>query len=92
MVGWTKLFAEPHKRECVKGIVHRGGHKITIIDLKAMYGRGPTIMTSDACIVIFEYSEPPKHSIGIVVEGIANVINIAGIKTHNQQPVERAGV
>lgn len=91
MVGWTilNLFAQSTKRECIKGVVHLEGQIIFIFDPKAIHGRGATIMTNDVCIVIFNYSEPSKRPFGIVVEGIANVINIAGIKTCNQKPVER---
>ena len=46
-------------------------------------------MTNDVCIVIFKYSEPSKRPIGIIAKGIANVVNIAGIKTDNQKRDER---
>ena len=58
------------------GSISLWGDTIPIID--PMYNRGSTKISEDTCIVIFEYLGKSRDFLGIVVEEVANVMNIAG--------------
>jgi len=62
----------------VIGAVRLWGYEIPVIDPGAMYGDRPTKITDRSCITIFEYLRPRRHFLAIVVEGIKNVMTIAG--------------
>ncbi len=75
--GWTKLRPQPDKPDYIRGDVNPWGREIPVIDLKILYGKGPTEMTATTCIVIFESPEPYQYYFGMVVGELSSVINIA---------------
>jgi len=77
VVGLTKLRPGASKPECIRGFVNPWGCEIPVIDLRSLYGKGRTRMTSTSCIIIFEHSESYKYYFGVMVEELSNVINIA---------------
>ncbi|MHC4640229.1 MAG: chemotaxis protein CheW [Planctomycetota bacterium] len=76
VAGWTKLGPQPDKPDYIRGIVNPWGCEIPVIDLRILYGKGPTEMTSSTCIVIFENPNPCEYYFGMVVAELSNVINI----------------
>jgi purine-binding chemotaxis protein CheW len=74
-VGWAKLTAREGRAKYIKGVVELWGQEIDIIDLRAKAGIGSTELTKRSCLVVFEYSD---HYLGMVVEDISSIINIAG--------------
>jgi len=89
LVGWVKLSpqkAQSDKSSFIKGIVNPWGSPIPVLDLKFLHGRGKTEMTDTTCIVIFEYFEPYKYYVGIVVEDLSNVFNITGGPVNGVSP------
>jgi chemotaxis signal transduction protein len=76
LTGWTKLGPQPDKPDYIRGIVNPWGCEIPVIDLRILYGKGPTEMTPTTCIVILEQSEQCEYYFGMVVAELSNVINI----------------
>jgi chemotaxis signal transduction protein len=76
LAGWTKLGPRPDKPDYIRGIVNPWGREIPVIDLRILYGKGPTEMTPTTCIVILEQPDSREYYFGMVVAEISNVINI----------------
>jgi len=75
VVGWTQFEVRSDESENVKGIVNLWGHEILVVHPKTLSGRCTAEMADTTCIIIFEFSE---HYVGMVVNAISNVMNIAG--------------
>jgi len=75
VVGWTQFEVRSDKSENVKGIVNLWGHEILVIHPKTLSGRYTAEMADTTCIIIFEFSE---RYVGMMVNAISNVMNIAG--------------
>ncbi len=78
IVGRTRLSPHCGGSGNVIGAVHLWGYEIPVIDPIAMHSNGPTEITDRSCIIIFEYLRPSRHFLAIVVDGIENVMTIAG--------------
>jgi chemotaxis signal transduction protein len=77
LAGWTKLGPQPDKPDYIRGVVNAWGCEIPVIDLRILYGKGPTEMTPTTCIVILEQPEQHEYYFGMVVAELSNIINIA---------------
>ncbi|MHC4479084.1 MAG: chemotaxis protein CheW [Planctomycetota bacterium] len=77
-LGWQPFQLTPGKGEHLKGVLHLLGREIPVIDPKVAHGNGVTEMTEATCIVVFEYPGSYKRYLGMVVEGVDNVMDIAG--------------
>jgi len=86
-VGWTKLRPQPDKPDYIKGGVNPLSCEIPVIDLKILYGKGPTEMTASSCIVILEHPGPRKCYFGVVVDELSKVINIADGTENKMSPL-----
>lgn len=87
VAGWTKLRPLPDKPEYIRGDVNPWGYEIPVIDLKVLYGKGPTEMTSATCFVIFQHPELHEDYFGMVVDGLSNVINLADGTENKMSPL-----
>jgi len=87
VVGWTKLRPQPDKPDYIKGVIRLWGCEIPVIDLRILYGSGPTEMTGTTCIIIFEHFEPHKYYFGLVVKGLSNAINVADGTENTMSPL-----
>jgi chemotaxis signal transduction protein len=77
VAGWTKLRPLPGKPDYIMGDVNPWGFEIPVIDLKILYGKGPTEMTATTCFVILKQPESQEYYFGMVVDELSNVINLA---------------
>lgn len=87
VAGWAKLEPQPDKPAYIRKIINSWGRDIPVIDLKILYGKGPTEMTATTCIVILERSEPYQYYFGMVVDKLSNVINIADGTENEMSPL-----
>jgi len=87
VVGWAKLRPQPNKPDYIRGSINAWGCEIPVIDLRILYGKGPTEMTGTTCIVILEHPEPYKYYFGMVVEELSIVINIADGTENKMSPL-----
>lgn len=77
VVGWTQLEVQSNKTGNIKAVVHLWGYEVPVGSPKTLAGTDTGEMTDTTCIIIFEYSEPSKRYLGMVVDAISNVMNIA---------------
>jgi purine-binding chemotaxis protein CheW len=75
--GWTELKPLPDKPDYIKGVINPWGPEIPVIDLRALYRKRPTKLTSTTCIIIFEHVEAYKYYFGMTVNDLSSVVNIA---------------
>jgi len=77
VVGWTSLQLQQYNSGILQ-TVHLWDHEIPLKNLDAVmqYGKNRQL-TDTACILIFEYSEPHRKYLAILVDGISNVMTIA---------------
>jgi chemotaxis signal transduction protein len=87
VAGWTKLRPLPGKPDYIMGDVNPWGFEIPVIDLKILYGKGPTEMTAKTCFVILEHPESREYYFGMVVEELSNIINIADGTENKMSPL-----
>jgi len=73
VVGWTWLQIPVNKPENIMGVIHLWGNEIPVRQPLIFHDQDPATM----CIVVFEYREPFRHYIGMPLDGISNVMNIA---------------
>ena len=76
VAGWTKLGPRPDKPDYIRGVVNPWGCEIPVIDLRILFGDGPTEMTPTTCIVILEQPDQYEYYFGMVVAELSNIINI----------------
>jgi len=77
VVGWTAFELKP-ENSGILGTVHLWGHEIPVKDIHRLLQDGEkSQITATTCILIFEYSEPHKEYLAILVEEISNVMVIA---------------
>lgn len=87
VAGWTKLRPLPDKPEYIRGDVNPWGREIPVIDLKVLYGKGPTEMTAKTCFVILRHPELHEDYFGMVVDELSNVINTADGTENKMSPL-----
>ena len=76
VVGWT-TFQLNGDNSGIVGTVHLWGHEIPVKDHRLLQDGEKSQIADTTCIVVFEYSEPHKEYLAILVEEISNVMAIA---------------
>lgn len=62
----------------LKGIINLRGQVVPVIDLSVRFGREARPVTRRSCVVIIETgAEEERHSIGVLVDGVNEVLEIA---------------
>lgn len=62
----------------IRGVINLRGAVVPVIDLSSYFGNAPTQVARRTCIVIIEMNEgDQKHDIGIVVDAVSEVLDIA---------------
>jgi chemotaxis signal transduction protein len=87
VVGWTTLRRQPDKPNYVTGVISPWGCEIPVIDLRVLYGRHPTQLTSTTCVIIFEHVETYKCYFAMTVDDLSSVVNIADGVENRMSPL-----
>lgn len=78
IIGYMDITAVPRTPSYVKGVINLRGQVISVIDLRAKFGMERAERTEQTCIVVVEIAQAGrKLSIGIVVDRVSEVLNIA---------------
>jgi hypothetical protein len=88
VVGWTEFNVKRDKSTKIAGTVRLWGHEIPVKYIRISPGKGAVKLARTACIIVFEYSEPRKYYLAIVVDAISNVMAIAGKRPETVAIVE----
>lgn len=77
--GYTPPTLIPMMSKSIKGVINLRGTVLPIVDLNVRFGRDFTKITKRTCIIIVEIqgeSENEKLNIGLLVDGVNEVIDI----------------
>ena len=79
IIGYIDVTAVPQTPHHVKGVINLRGQVIPVIDLRAKFGMETAEVTEQSCIIVVEIAqEGRKCSMGIVVDRVQEVLDIAG--------------
>jgi len=80
IIRMLEITPVPQMPEYVRGVVNLRGKIIPVIDLRKRFGIGGSATGERACIVVVQVTLPhsPSTSMGMVVDGVEEVVNIQG--------------
>ena len=77
IMGVLDITAVPQTPEYVKGVINLRGKVIPVVDLRLKFGLPEAEYTQRTCIIVVQVqSEPHSMLMGIVVDGVAEVLNL----------------
>jgi purine-binding chemotaxis protein CheW len=78
IMGYVAITAVPRMPSHIKGVINLRGQVISVIDLRARFGMPSADQTEQTCIIVVEIKkEGLKHSTGIIVDSVSEVLSIA---------------
>lgn len=78
IIGYMEITAIPRTPQEVKGVVNLRGQVISVVDLRLKFGMPETPRTEETCIIVVETNAAGrKLSIGLIVDKVSEVLNIA---------------
>lgn len=78
IIEYGSLTEVPMMPVFIRGVINLRGAVVPVVDLSARFGRKRTEVTRRTCIVIIEVeSEDEKHDVGLVVDSVSEVLEIA---------------
>lgn len=78
IIGMMDITATPRTPTHIKGVINLRGQVIEVIDLRAQFGLPETARTEATCIIVVETSSRGRStSIGLIVDCVSEVLNIA---------------
>jgi len=79
IIGMMPITRVPRVPDYVRGVINLRGRIIPTIDLRKKFSLGETEDTEKTCIIVVESQSPKgKINMGIVVDEVAEVLDIAG--------------
>ncbi len=79
IIGYIDVTAVPQTPHHVKGVINLRGQVIPVVDLRAKFDMETADVTDETCIIVVEITQGPrKCSMGIVVDRVQEVLDIAG--------------
>ena len=77
IMGVLDITAVPQTAACIKGVINLRGKVIPVVDLRVKFGLPEVEYTPRTCIIVVEvHGEPGTMLMGIVVDGVAEVLNL----------------
>lgn len=79
IIGYIDVTAVPQTPHHVRGVINLRGQVIPVVDLRAKFGMETAEVTDQSCIIVVEIVQGSrKCSMGIVVDRVQEVLDIAG--------------
>ncbi len=80
IIGLMKVTRVPRAPEFVRGVINLRGKVIPVVDLRLKFGLEATADTEKTCIIVVQVAQPAggKVTMGIIVDEVSEVLNIAG--------------
>ena len=79
IIGLMEITRVPRTREFIRGVINLRGKVIPVIDLRLKFGFPSEAYTERTCIIVVDVSlAGAKVMMGIVVDSVSEVLNIAG--------------
>jgi purine-binding chemotaxis protein CheW len=83
------MTAVPLMPNFVRGVINLRGAVVPVIDLQARFGRGQAQVGGKTCIIVIDASsDGEKMELGLMVDAVSEVIDIA---THQIEPPPQFG-
>ena len=84
IIGMMPITSVPQAPAFVKGVINLRGKVIPVIDLRLRFGMPAMDYTERTCIIVVEIDlQDTALNIGIVVDSVSEVLNIAGSNIEN---------
>ncbi|MYN27550.1 chemotaxis protein CheW [Duganella levis] len=77
IIEYGSLATVPMMPECVRGVINLRGAVVPVMDLSARFGRPPSVIGKRSCIVIVEAGGEEKQVLGMLVDAVNAVVEIA---------------
>lgn len=78
IIAYSDIMKVPMLPPYIKGVINLRNKVVPVIDLSMRFGKGETAITKLTCIIIIELQKGNKQvEIGIVVDSVSEVINLA---------------
>jgi purine-binding chemotaxis protein CheW len=77
IIEYGSLATVPMMPECVRGVINLRGAVVPVMDLSARFGRAPSVIGKRSCIVIVEAGGEEKQVLGMLVDAVNAVVEIA---------------
>lgn len=75
--GWTAVTRVPHTPSYVQGVFNLRGTIVPIIDLRQRLGMPKIEYTASTVVIVLSiHAQPGRRVLGIVVDGVSDVLNI----------------
>jgi purine-binding chemotaxis protein CheW len=69
----------PMTPPCIRGVINLRGLVVPVVDLAIRLERQPAPPGRRACVIIIEMSDgTERHDIGVLVDGVSEVVDVAG--------------
>ncbi len=79
IIGYIDVTAVPQTPHHVRGVINLRGQVIPVVDLRAKFGMETAEVTEQSCIIVVEIVQSSrKCSMGIIVDRVQEVLDIAG--------------
>jgi len=76
--GWEKPTRLPHSPAYVQGVINLRGAVVPVVDLRSRFGLGETQYGRTTVVIVVKVDSPRGElTVGIVVDGVCEVCNIA---------------
>lgn len=84
IMGIEEITAVPQTPSYVKGVINLRGKVIPVVDLRLKFGLPELEYTQRTCIIVIQVSAGTTTTLmGIVVDGVSEVLNLAGSDIEN---------
>ncbi len=78
IIGYMDITAVPRTPRHVKGVINLRGQVISVMDLRTKFGMDEAQRTEETCVIVVETNNAGrKLSIGLIVDKVSEVLNIA---------------
>lgn len=79
IMGLQEITAVPQTPGHIKGVINLRGKVVPLIDLRLKFGMPPAEYTTRTCIIVTQVrAESGSVLMGIVVDGVSEVLNLTG--------------
>ena len=79
IMGLQEITAVPQTPSHVKGVINLRGKVVPVIDLRLKFGLEAAAYTQRTCIIVTQVQgESSSIMIGIIVDGVSEVLNLSG--------------
>lgn len=80
IIEYNQVTTVPMMPSFLRGVINLRGSVVPVVDLKARFGKGVTVLGNRTCIVILEAAkEGESQVLGVVVDSVSEVIEILDI-------------